>query len=414
MVYLPKLGNIKIGGLEKGEPKRFDKIRITSTGKKGEENFEPHPNYPSPLSKLQVILPLGRNSFDVSKISFLKIEGFRFMAKDIGGSVYLFPIDPNYTNPQKPFPVFRYGKTASFEESLELKTRGILYVLPIDSPYVGAFHFKTHSANSIMEIQNAIELASSFDPKIERTVFVAEIHTKYVNLQKNEEVSYLRIVPSFKNWEYREQVLILREKIEKSYMEAVASAVDLKESAIEYFGKAAPEITVDNAYKFEGDIVNGQRTTAVQNKVVAKLQEKASIEEKKEEEGAAAATAASQKNSEDKAEQPQKPKRGRPPKKIKKDEGSQPESLSAEPKEEGAIDTEPSLFEEEEKGASTEKEADAAEVYKALSEKYNIPFKVIKSLGKYVPLEDMEKTIQECEGNAVKIIKKISSLAFED
>lgn len=438
--FLHKLGNIKIGGLEKGVPKRFDKIKITSSGKNGEENFEPHPDFPDPVSSISVILPLGELSFDVSKISFVLVEKSRFLAKDVNGTVYLFPIDPNYADPQNPFPVFRYGKTKAFEESLDLRTRAILYVLPLGYEKVGAFHFKTYSANSIMEIQNAIEMAKSFDPFIEKTVFTMELHSRYIGGEDVEEISFLRIVPnaSSKN-KYPKALLQTRKLMEREYAKAILEARDLSDPEVtqKYFGTSKPKIVVDKNVVFEGEIIDGKpHSSKEKKKVIAELEKAAKAVVVKPEENNVEEEKKTKKKiqeetsgKEECGDKPVKKKRGRPPKKKKEEtvEPFPPQTLFEEPSApaltDDDVDVVPILEQEtvlepvveEDTGSMVYNETSLSgdALYEHLSEKYKIPLKVIRTLSMYVKDEEIEQTILECDKQVVCIVNKISALVAQ-
>lgn len=255
MTHLAKIGNIKLGGTENGLPQQYQKLKITKCNKNGEENFEIFDKCPAEGSnEIQVMLPFTedlKNSFEVGLISFLTLnEVIKYYAKEIEGTIYLIPLQPNMKNPLKGLPVIKLGALADWESKLDLKIRALLYAyLPIDNTLefvgngTGVFHFKTSSAHSIEEINNTLALLSSVDKSLLRmTNLTLQVHTKLFKAGEIEEVSYVRLLPptpnkiqsafyAKQNFPYIEEYLNGIEKtVTSSKKEAIENAISMEEA----------------------------------------------------------------------------------------------------------------------------------------------------------------------------------------
>ena len=267
MNYLPKLGNIKIGGTSNGLPVQFSEIFVTKTSKK-DELFELMEDFPKGEKSIQIILPFIthlESNFEVGLISFILINNdMKYLAKDIRGEVYLFPLQPNFANPTKSLPVIKLGETELWASKLGMKESGLLYayVPKKDSltDYVGGgsgvFLFKTESAHTMSEINNTMSLIKSIRDNKNINVnylrFVAltfEICTKIFEVGDIKEVTYARLLPPTpmalgnaidieqNKFNYLSQMLASIEKnISDSREESIKNSIDI-EAANKFFGK---------------------------------------------------------------------------------------------------------------------------------------------------------------------------------
>jgi hypothetical protein len=296
MLFLNKLGNIKIGGLKNGLPMQYIKIFVTNTSKEGEENFKPFSeDYASGVDYLNVVLPYKKNplrNFDSGKISFLELNGsIKYYAKIISDNILLFPLQPNMKNPSEPLPVINIGEVKDWEAKLDFKERGILYTQIINSTenfgYLdpvggnGVFLFKTSSAHSISEIKNTLNLAIGLGEKAMYAPFKFEIHTKIFNGGKSlEEVSYARILaPTPKDIlivtnELRDQEEFLNsinsfeQNMIVSYEDSIKNVLTLEEAA-KFFGEKIT-FKIDNSYGFEV-VSNIKESTEEENEINKKV-----------------------------------------------------------------------------------------------------------------------------------------------
>jgi hypothetical protein len=262
MLYLNKVGNIKLGGTENGLPKQFSELHITKTSKNGEENFEYFEGFDKGVESIKVMLPFVDNieeSFDVGLISFVLVnDSIKYYAKDINGEVLLFPLQPNFKDPTKPLPVINVGKTEDWASKLDMKERALLYTyIPVENSLdfvgggTGTFLFKTGSAHTISEIKNTLELMEGMDKDIIRMVdFKLEVHTKLLKLGEIEEVTYVRLLPP------SPMAIAAASNIAEQYPEVVTYLKKIEENAVKSKkGAIENAVSVDEASKIIGKTI---------------------------------------------------------------------------------------------------------------------------------------------------------------
>lgn len=276
-MFFNKLGNIKIGGTENGLPQQFTQLFVTKASKNGEEKFEAfNDNYKDGLDSISVTLPFVEDinkNFDSGLISFILInDSVKYYAKDVKGEILLFPLQPNFKNPNLDLPVIKLGKTEDWLTKLDMKNRAILYlyiskktneqVIELEGESAGVFLFKTASAHSIKDIQNTLKLVDGFEKSVLRlSEFKFEMHSRLLNLGKLEDISYARLMPpstlsiakaSKLNSEYPDLSKYLGnlEKNEKTLREeSINNAINLDE-AEKFFGKKVT-FKLDQALGFD-------------------------------------------------------------------------------------------------------------------------------------------------------------------
>jgi len=200
MIYLNKSGNIKIGGTENGLPKQYSKMFVTAAHKSGGENFKEIKGFENGVDSLDITLPFSTDlakNFDVGLISFVILNSsVKYYAKEILGKVYLFPLEPNFSDPLSDMPVILLGEYKDWKDKLQFKRGAILYarIPSVDSS--GVFYFKTQSAHSIEQISNTLDTMKRIDSNIIRlSKFKLEIFTKLFRKGDIEEVTYTRLLP---------------------------------------------------------------------------------------------------------------------------------------------------------------------------------------------------------------------------
>jgi len=282
------VGHIKIGGTTRGLPVQSSKIKVTTTGKLGEENFAPSPGFdPEGYHKLQVKVPFIKEvdrNFKVGEISFVVVNGiYKYRAEIEKASVVLYPYQPYFEDPLKQLPVIKLGGVKKWRDNLDLKTRAIAYFLINGDLY----DFKTASAFTIQEMQRAFNILSTFEPSdVARANLNLLYKSKLFKAGETEEVKYLTISEinqdSFLvDQEIPSSIIDALVKIEESQSrEDCRTPVTLK-AAEEFFGK---KITVELDYSYNSEFEAAAYVSGASNSAPSKdLVEKADhIEEKKE------------------------------------------------------------------------------------------------------------------------------------
>jgi len=271
MLTLPKIGNLKLGATDKGLPVQYSSLYPT-LNYKNDENFVAHPEFKESDS-FRVLLPLGTKSIDISFMSFIKINNIKYLAREDDGIVYAFPLQPNFQNPGIDYPVIKLGPIKNYFDSLELKKRAFvqLRILTKYSSYnpfsmmtlkeptnSGVFHFKSESAFTFMDLENAVQITKEMisnicpnvkDPEAFPFITTFEVHNKLYNLGKKNTVTYARLLPpSMEDFvELDEMVNFSNENsITLKYAESTSKILlDSKEKAIK------EAITLDNPDKYK-------------------------------------------------------------------------------------------------------------------------------------------------------------------
>lgn len=280
MLYFPKAGNLKFGGVKNGLPQQFQKMKITGNSKDGEENFTPYNGTEAEgYDSIQIQLPMLTKSFEYGLISFIEIMDNKYYAKKIGEDIVMFPLN------DRNLPVIKTASTDELIDKLQMDNRALLYVLipSEENEFLGGgmsiFMYKTASSHSINEIENVMSIIEEMDPNILRNLkLTLEVTRKMVNLKDLEDVSYVRLLlPSPKAImeaqkavteqpainTYLEKTL---ERVQNSREEAVKSAISI-EDAEKLFGKKIM-FKIDNSFKT--DITSAPTKT---NKVLSSDEE---------------------------------------------------------------------------------------------------------------------------------------------
>jgi len=198
-----KLGNIKIGQVINGQPTMLNKLVLTKPVKEGDDNFVKYEGCENGYSTLKVRLPFVNNlinSFDTRESSFITINDIKYIARDLDGEVYAFLLENQGPNS---IPVIHMGSAANIGAKLGLQTRALLNVFVMNDTdddflggKLGTFTFKTSSANSLYEIQNALNSVSHINPDILRLAsFTLEVTSKKSSNSDVGEVTYVRLLP---------------------------------------------------------------------------------------------------------------------------------------------------------------------------------------------------------------------------
>jgi hypothetical protein len=249
MLYFPKVGNIKFGGMKNGLPEMFQKMKITGTSKDGEENFTTLPGTEAEgYNSIQIQLPLLGDSFDHGKISFVDILDHKYYVKIVDEDVVMFPLN------DRNLPVIKEKATEDIVNRLKMEDRAILFALiPTENnEFLGGgmstFMYKTASSYSIGEIENVMAFVSKMEPKVLRHLkLTLEVTRRMINLKEKEDVSYVRLLlPSPKD--VMEAVRASNELSEAGdFMEMVYKMIN--ESKTDAIAKA---VTVEQAEKVFG------------------------------------------------------------------------------------------------------------------------------------------------------------------
>lgn len=203
MTKYMKLGNIKIGQVINGQPTMLNKLVLTKPVKEGDDNFVKYEGCENGYSTLKVRLPFVNNlinSFDTRESSFITINDIKYIARDLDGEVYAFLLENQGPNS---IPVIHMGSAANIGAKLGLQTRALLNVFVMNDTdddflggKLGTFTFKTSSANSLYEIQNALNSVSHISPDILRLAsFTLEVTSKKSSNSDVGEVTYVRLLP---------------------------------------------------------------------------------------------------------------------------------------------------------------------------------------------------------------------------
>jgi len=205
MLNLPKTGNLKLGGTEKGLPTQHLNLTPTLNYKEG-EHFMAHPDHKANTS-FSVFLPLGSKSIEISYMSFIKVNGISYIAKasnEDDETVYAFPIQPNFNNPLLDYPVIKLGPLKNFKDSLEMKLRSyvLLQILDNDNGLnMETFHFKSESAFTLVDLKTASDMTVAIldgyvdEPTSFPVVMTLEVHNKLYKMKKVDTVTYARLLP---------------------------------------------------------------------------------------------------------------------------------------------------------------------------------------------------------------------------
>ena len=250
MLYFPKVGNIKFGGMKNGLPEMFQKMKITGTSKDGEENFTPLAGTDAEgYESIQIQLPLLGDSFDCGLISFVDILDNKYYVKIVDEDIVMFPLN------DRNLPVIKEKVTDELITRFKMETRAILFALipGEDNTFLGGgmstFMYKTASSHSIGEIENVMAFVSQLDSKVLRHLkLTLEVTRRMINLKEREDISYVRLLlPSPKAImeavrastelsEAGEFMTLVSDLIKDSKLEAVAKAITI-EQAEKVFGK---------------------------------------------------------------------------------------------------------------------------------------------------------------------------------
>lgn len=261
MLYFPKAGNIKFGGVKNGLPQQFQKMKITGNSKDGEENFTPFNGTETEgYDSIQVQLPMLTQSFEYGLISFIEIMDNKYYAKQVGEDIVMFPLNDRH------LPVIKTAATNELINTLQMDNRALLYVMipKEENEFLGGgmsvFMYKTASAFSINEIQNTMSIIEEMDPNILRNLkLTLEVTKKMVNLKDLEDISYVRLLlPSPKAVMEAQKASVEQQaintyleetlkRVQDSRTQAVESAISI-EDAEKLFGKKIV-FKIDNSFK---------------------------------------------------------------------------------------------------------------------------------------------------------------------
>lgn len=204
MLYLPTIGHIKFGGVQRDLPFMFEKIKLTGLSKNGAENFSPFSGSDEEgYDSLKIRLPLLTDSFQSGKISFVDILDNKYYVKIIGEEIYAIPFG------NRDLPVIKQPLTEQLVEKLKMQDRAILFAtIPMSSidkdasdceflgGGMGVFTFKTSSVYSTSEMNNVMELLSSLPAYILGLLdLTIEVTSKMLSLKDKTDVSYVRLLP---------------------------------------------------------------------------------------------------------------------------------------------------------------------------------------------------------------------------
>jgi len=194
LLSLTKLGNLKLGRLNKGNVVSTETILVTTATKDNGENFSIFPNFnPDGESKLKVTLPFESPelNFETNFTTFLKVDDIEFIAKakQVGSPIILHPLNPED---------FHVGAktlgnlTKELKEKLSFEYTGFLKVmLPNVSSFGEVFYFKTKSINSIRAIQDQLRISSVLLGGLANYPFILKPIRK--DVQDKKTITYLSI-----------------------------------------------------------------------------------------------------------------------------------------------------------------------------------------------------------------------------
>lgn len=164
-VSLTKIGNLKLGIINNGQPIQTEKILVTRPTKEGRANFKIFPGFDdNGESKVNVSLPFNKPelNFEVFYTGFLQIDEVEYIAKTegIGKDLYFIPLYPDM-NPEAE--VILYGETSQEAMSdFGLERTGFLRAMVNGvSSYGEVFYLKTKSVNSIRAIQDQLKILNA-------------------------------------------------------------------------------------------------------------------------------------------------------------------------------------------------------------------------------------------------------------
>jgi len=159
---LTKIGNLKLGIVNDGQPIQTENILVTLPTKEGTSNFKVFPGF-DPKGEKEVEISLAFNkpelNFEVNYIGFIQLDDAEYIvkAKGLGEKLTMSPLYPDiYTDMEE----IEHGElTQSKIEEFKMERTGFLKVMVSGvSSFGEVFYLKTKSANSIRAISDQLRI----------------------------------------------------------------------------------------------------------------------------------------------------------------------------------------------------------------------------------------------------------------
>lgn len=159
---LTKIGNLKLGIVNDGQPIQTENILVTLPTKEGTSNFKVFPGF-NPKGEKEVEVSLVFNkpelNFEVNWIGFVQIDEAEYIvrATDLGEKLIMSPLYPDINTDMEEM---EHGVlTQDKIEEFQMERTGFLKVMLTGvSSFGEVFYLKTKSANSIRAISDQLRI----------------------------------------------------------------------------------------------------------------------------------------------------------------------------------------------------------------------------------------------------------------
>lgn len=159
---LTKIGNLKLGIVNDGQPIQTENILVTLPTKAGLANFKIFPGFcDKGEKKVEVSLAFNKPelNFEVNYVGFLQVDDVDYIIKasEMDEDLKMYPLYPDL-NPD--MPVISHGKLTNEKISFfNMERTGFLRVMLKDvSSFGEVFYLKTKSINSIRAISDQLRI----------------------------------------------------------------------------------------------------------------------------------------------------------------------------------------------------------------------------------------------------------------